>query len=97
MDRRQFFKSLTIGAAAAIVVPKLLIPKEKPKFITYTNPDGVKMTLLHNPEFDDPQVYKMTNCWTPIRKSCWIRKEEWDFEKKFMEERERIWWQHGIN
>jgi hypothetical protein len=71
MNRRKFFQSLTIGVAAAIVAPKLLIPKEKNKFITFTNPDGIKMT--------------------------WISKQEWDFEKKFIEQRERIWWQHGIN
>jgi len=91
MDRRQFFKSFAIGAATAVVAPKLLIPEEKPKFITYTNPDGIKMTLLHNPELDDPIAYKINN------KFHWISKQEWDFTKKFMEERELIWWQHGIN
>jgi hypothetical protein len=87
MDRRQFFKSLAIGVPVAVIAPQLLIPEEKSKFITYTNPDGIKISLLHDPKLDDPIGFKSEG------RFYWISKQEWDAEEQFMQRQEQLWWE----
>jgi hypothetical protein len=87
MNRRKFFKSLTIVAIAIVVAPKILLPEEKPKFRTYDCANGVKMTIAVDPRYDYPPIYSLK-----LRRggqAIWIHKDEWDFMKKYYDEKGR--------
>ena len=56
MDKREFFKLLGVGVVAAIVAPKLLIPKKGSEFKSYVGPNGIRMVIAVDPIFDTPGI-----------------------------------------
>ena len=78
MNRRKFFKSLAIGAAAVVVVPKLLIPKPKLDGYSVLKPTihGIKLPAVLG--------------WDTGRGTLWVRVEDWQAINSWYATQEQI-------